>query len=173
MDPRIVRFFARQLASGFADLRGAEAAVTLPVADRLLNEIIAEALPPSGPVSELQVRTRADNRIGVRIKLGVLSFLPPINLTVAIERQPELPASPELVLRLEMGAFLAMAGPAMRFLQALPPGLRFEQERIYVNLATLLAERGLGTLLDYTKQVQVTTVEGALVIAIHAAVPGN
>jgi len=170
MDPRVVRVFTRQQASGFADLRGAEGAVTLPVADRLLNEIIAEALPPSGPVSELQVRTRTGDRMAVRIKLGAASFLPAINLTLVVERQPELPALPELVLKLEMGAFLSMAGPVMRFLDALPPGIRFEQGRIFVNLAALLAGHDLAAVIDYAERIQVTTIEGALVVAIQVAV---
>ena len=47
MDQRLVRLLRRQAASGFEDLRGAEAAVTLPVSDKLLNEISPRrCLPP-------------------------------------------------------------------------------------------------------------------------------
>jgi hypothetical protein len=41
MDPRLAALFTRQRGRGFADFRGAQADITLPVSDRLLNEIIA------------------------------------------------------------------------------------------------------------------------------------
>ncbi len=173
MDPRLEALFTRQRAGGFADLRGARANVTLPVSDRLLNEIISGALPPSAPVRDVQVTSRSGNRIGVRLKIAAASFLPPINLTLAIERQPELPASPVLVLRMEMGGLLSMAGSALRFLDALPPGIRVEDDRIFVDLATLLAEQGLAELLEYADQMNVTTVDGALVVALRVLIRGG
>lgn len=173
MDPRLEALLTRQRATGFSDFRGAHADLTLPISDRLLNEAIAEALPSSAPVRDLQVTSRAGNRIGVRFKVGAASFLPPISLTLVIERQPELPASPILTLTLEMGGLLSLAGSALRFLGALPPGVRVEDDRIHVNLATLLAERGLSDLLDYAEQVHVTTTEGGLVVAVRAVVRGG
>ncbi len=170
MDPRLEALLTRQRAGGFADVRGATADVSIPISDRLLNEVIAQALPASAPVRDLHLTSRPGNRIGVRFRIGAASFLPPVNLTLAIERQPELPASPILVLRLELGGLLAMAGSALRFLDALPPGITVEQDRIHVNLSTLLAERGLAELLDYAEHVQVTTTDGAVVVAIRAAV---
>jgi hypothetical protein len=173
MDPRLAALFTRQRGRGFADFRGAQADITLPVSDRLLNEIIAETLPPSAPIRSLELTSRTGNRIGVRFKLGAAAFLPPISLTLAIERQPELPASPILVLKLQMGGILSLAGSAMRFLEALPPGVRVENDRILLDLPTLLAERGLADLLQYAEQVHVTTIEGAVVVAVRAAVRGS
>ena len=57
--------FRRQQASGFQDLRGAEASLTLPVSERLLNEAIAESLPRSAGVRELHVRPQAGDRFAV------------------------------------------------------------------------------------------------------------
>ena len=42
---RLERLLRQQLDNGFSDLRGAEAAITLPVSERLLNELVAGALP--------------------------------------------------------------------------------------------------------------------------------
>jgi hypothetical protein len=173
MDPRLVLLFARLRATGFSDLRGATADLTLPISDRLLNEAIAEALPSSAPVRDLELTSRTGNRIGVRFRVGAASFLPPFNLTLVIERQPELPDSPILVLKLEMGGLLSLAGSALRFLDTLPPGVRVEKDRIHVDLSTLLAERGLAELLEFVEQVHVTTIEGAVVVAIRAVVRGG
>jgi hypothetical protein len=170
MDPRLATLFTRLRENGFSDLRGAHADVSLPISDRLLNEAVTTLVPPSAAVRDLQLTSRTGNRIGVRFKVAAASFLPPLNITLAIERQPELPASPVLVLRLEMGGLLAMAGPALRFLDALPPGIRVDEDRIHVNIATLLAERGLSELLEYAEQIRVTTREGAVVLDIRAIV---
>jgi hypothetical protein len=91
---------------------------------------------------------------------------------LVIEGQPDLPGSPILVLRLEMGGLQALAGPATRFLSVLPAGIHIVEDRIYVNLAILLAERGLAELLEYAEQVRVTTVDGAVVVDVRAGIRG-
>ena len=173
MDPRLAALFNRQRQNGFSDLRGAHADLTIPISDRLLNEAVAGALPASAPVRDLRLAAHTGNRIAVRFKIASASFLPPLNINVLIEKQPELPASPTLVLKLEMGGLLSLAGPALRFLDALPPGIRVEHDRVYVDLSGLLADRGLAELLEYAEQVQVTTTEGALVLGIRARVRGG
>jgi hypothetical protein len=170
MDPRLAALLTQQRQRQFSDFAGAQAVVTLPISDRLLNEAVTEALPPSAPVRDLQLASLAGNRMRVRFKVGSATFLPAINLTLVIERQPELPRSPVLVLRMEMGGLLSLAGPALRFLDALPPGIRVDQDRIFVDLAKLLAERGLSELLDFAEELNVTTANGALVVGIRASV---
>jgi len=170
MDRRVIALLERQLASGFPDIAGAEGSVTLPVSDRLLNELISEGLPADGPVRELQVRARADSTFAVRVKVGSSSLLPSINLRVVIERQPELPSAPVLTLRLEMGGLMAFAGPALRFLDKLPPGIRLDGELLHVDIAKLLAQRGFDYLLEFLDQLRITTVEGATVVALRVRV---
>lgn len=169
MDRRLVQLLRRQQASGFADLEGTEIAITLPISDRLLNEAIAEALTLPAQIREVKVRTHAGERIGVRVKLGTPSFLPPINITVVIDRQPELPGSPVLVLRLEMGGLLSLAGTALRFLEPLPPGIRVDHDRIYVDLATLAEARGLDAWLSYLEHLEIHTAERSLILTLRAA----
>ena len=167
MDERFVRLFRRQQASGFEDVRGAEASVTLPVSERLLNEVLAETVPRSAPVRELHVKPQAGDRFAVRARIGSSALLPAINLTLSIDRQPELPASPVLILRLETTGLLSLAGPALRFLDALPTGIRVEHDRIYVDLAKLLAARNLDSYLAYVKELRVNAVDGAVLLSIR------
>lgn len=168
MDDRLTRLFERLQASGFEDLRGAEVSVALPVSDKLLNEVIAEWLPPSGSVRELEVHPKADNRFAVRVRVRAASFLPPVNLTVVIDRQVELPASPVLVLRLEMGGLLSLAGPVLRFFDTLPPGFRIDNDRVYVDLAKLLEARGLLRVMEHLDQLHVNTADGKLILSVRA-----
>jgi hypothetical protein len=167
VDERFVELFRRQQASGFEDVRGAEASVTLPVSERLLNEAIAESLPASAPVRELHVKPQAGDRFAVSARIGSSSWLPAINLGVVIDRQPDLPSSPVLVLRLETSGLSALAGAALRFLNSLPPGIRVEADRIFVDVAKLLDARGLRRYLAYVNELRVNTVDGAVVIFIR------
>ena len=143
---------------------------TLPISERLLNESIRELLPASAPVRELHVAPRAGDRFDVRARLGSSSLLPALKLSVVIERQPDLPASAVLVLKLGMGALASFAGPALRFLPPLPHGIRLEGDRVYVDVVALLAARGLGEYVRFVRRLEVHTIDGAVVAAIDAAV---
>ena len=79
-------------------MAGTEVAATIPIADRLLNELIAAQLPPNAPVREVRIDARGGNTFAVRARLAKPSFLPPFTLTFGIARQPQLPHEPDLVL---------------------------------------------------------------------------
>jgi hypothetical protein len=157
-------------ASGFEDLRGADVSATVPISERLLNEVIQESLPRSAPVRDLHVSPRPDDRFDVRVRVGSSPFLPPLKLTVRIARQPDFPSSPVLVLKLELGALKSLAGAALRFLDALPRGIRLDGDLLYVDLAALAEQRGFGAYLAYIRQLEVHTADGSVVAKIHAGV---
>jgi hypothetical protein len=170
VDERWLQLLLRQHASGFDDLRGAEVALTVPVSERLLNEAIAEGMPRSATVRDLHVRPLSGDRFAVRFRIGSSAWLPAISLTLSIVRQPAFPGSPVLILKMESSGLLALAGPALRFLNALPEGIRVEDDRIHVDLAALMEARGLGRVLAYLTELTVTTLEGALVVNLRAAI---
>ena len=160
----------RQQAAQFEDLRGAEVAAEVPISERLLNEIVHEWLPRSIPLRDLHVSPQAGDRFLVRARLGSSALLPPLKLTVVIDRQPDLPVSPILVLKLE-GALMTLAGPALRFLDALPPGIRLEHDRIYVDIPTMLEQRGLAQYVGFIQRLEVHTADGVVLATIRAGVP--
>ena len=67
-----VRILMRQLASGFEDLRGADVSAAVPISERLLDELIQEALPRSSPVRGVHVAPQAGDRFIVRA-VGVVA----------------------------------------------------------------------------------------------------
>lgn len=169
--PQISKLLETLQASGFRDVAGARAAATIPIGERLLNQIVAAALPPSAPVRDVVIQPQAGNRLSVRAKLTRLEFLPPITLTLAIERQPELPASPALVLRIAgLPGLLGFAGPLL-VNPKLPPGVRLDGDRLTLDLAVALAHYGQRELLSYLERVHVTSEAGQLLIDIAARVP--
>lgn len=158
----MARLFAEQEQRGFPDLAGSDGQGRIRVSARLLNEIITEQLRGSAAVRELHVVPHADNRFAVRV-VTTKAFLPPISLQVAIDKQPSLPGDPVLGLTLSgLGGLLRFAGG---FLTSLPPGVRMEGERVFIDLRAALAARGLASVLNYVKEVRLTTEEGRVVVA--------
>jgi hypothetical protein len=170
VDERFARLLRRQLADGFSDLRGAEAAVTIPVTEKLLNEILAESLPHSAAIRDLHVTPLAGDRFTVRARLGSSALLPPFKLTLAIDRQPDLPASPVLILRLVATGLMALARPVLRLLNAMPEGIRVKDDRIHVDLRALAERYRLDTYFDHLDEIRVNSVEGSLVLAIRGRI---
>ena len=167
-----LRLFLEQQAAGFPDVRGARASLTLPVSDRLLSWLVMQRLPADGAVRELTLRAREGNAFVVGVRLTRPAFLPTINVPLRIERQPSLPADPTLVLRMEGSALFSLAGPALRFLNTLPAGIRVEGDLIEVNLHTLLERRGVAHWLRYVERLELATETGRVIVSLTASVDG-
>jgi hypothetical protein len=167
----VLALLRQQQASGFADMAGAQATVSLPLSDRLLNQVIAANLPPDGVLRHAELRVHAGERLTLRVTLAKPSFLPPLNVNLHIERQAQLPDSPVIVLKVSgAGGLMAMAGSAAGLANGLPPGMRLDGDRIYVDLDAMLRPHGADTLLDLLEKLSVTTVEGVVTLAFRARI---
>ena len=152
----------------FRDLAGTRAAATVPVSEPLLNRLIAATLPAHAPVRSVAVLPETGNHFSVRI-VPKAALLPAITLKLVIERQPELPASPVLVLRMvTLGGLFGLASGAIAGL--LPPGIQLQGERILVDLRRLAAERGLSEPFEYVTALRVETADGRLLLHVDASI---
>ena len=171
MDPRLHDLLERLRRSRIEDLRGALATARIPIPERLLNDAVAASLPPGGAVRELRIRPWAGNKFDIQVKLARPAFLPPLNVTAFIERQPDLPRSPEIVLRLSsLPGVMTFAGGAAAFFNVLPPGVRMKGERVYANIAELARRNGYGDALEFLRRLQITTTDGAAVLEVELGV---
>jgi hypothetical protein len=134
----------------------------------LINHVIAAQLPQGGPVAALAIRVEAGNRFTAHVRLRRLAFLPPIRVPFAIARQPDLPSSPEIVLNVE--GLAALASPALRLLNVLPPWVRADGSHIFIDLAALAASHGAPDALGYVQALSVTTERGRLIVSVRAGV---
>lgn len=171
MQPWWFVLLEEQQRSGYADLTGARASVRLPVSDRLLSRVLRERLPRSWPVRDLELRALSGNQIAIRVRLKKPAFLPALTITFAIERQPQLPESPVLILRLASTGLSALAGPALSLLNALPTGFDRDGNRLLLNLGALAEAHGVADLLQLLTGLEVTTEPGRVILAVNAAVP--
>ena len=157
-------------SSGFQDLTGTRMSASIPVSERLINELVTASMPSHVPVKEAHVRPEPGERFAIRLtpKSG---FLPALTIKLAIDRQPEFPASPELVLRMAtMGGLFGLATAAFPIAQMLPPGVRLDGELIYVDLRALASQRGAADVVGYIRQLRITTEAGRAILHVEAAI---
>jgi hypothetical protein len=168
----LLSILREQRASRFRELAGAQATVRLPISDRLLSRLVLEGLPVDGPVREVEIQALADNRFIVRLRLTRPPFLPSISVRFAIERQPRLPDAPIVGFGVELGGGLKLlAGAAIRMMGVLPPGIRFEGDRLEVDLRWLLERYNAADVLEYVQDLQIGTEERRFVVSLRARVP--
>jgi hypothetical protein len=172
MDRRLETLLNRQRTAGFTGLSGSQARAAIRMSTPLLNEAIATFVGAAPAITALEITPRAGNRFDVHVKMAKPAFLPAINVTVTIERQPQFPADPTLVLQLTgAGGLMRFAGPALgAFGGGLPPGVRMEGDRVFVDIRAVLAAQGQKEWLDYVEQLQISTDEGALILYVQARV---
>ena len=157
-------------STNFRDIAGARISGVIPVSERLIDTLIASSLPPTAPVRQVQVRAVPGGRFSVRITPRA-AFVPAITLKLEIVRQPELPTSPVLVLKMAtMGGLMGFAMAALPIASFLPPGLRLDGEHILVDLHALAAQRGFADWLGYLRQLRVMTDTGVVIVEFEAGV---
>jgi hypothetical protein len=166
----LAHIILEQQTAGFPAFTGSHLAAFIPVSATFLNRLAAESLPQDAPICDIHIEPDEGNVVRIRGRLTRLPFIPPLTITLSIERQPQFPDSPTLVLRLTSSALAMLAGVASRFLGALPNGLRLERELLFVDLAELLRQRGMAEWLQHVDSVEVTTAPGAVLLSIRAAV---
>jgi hypothetical protein len=170
MHPAILQLLERQQRDGFPDLRGTDAAITVPLSDHMVNEAIAAFLPENGKVREVLVQSHDGNRLTARVRTGS-SLLPPISVGLEIEKQPALPDDATLSLKLSHSSkFVTLAAAALPAMVKLPPGITIVGEHIRVDVRRLLAERRLDSWLTYVTDLRLSTREGAIVVHVHGTI---
>ncbi|MEO5897475.1 MAG: hypothetical protein ABIS06_17425 [Vicinamibacterales bacterium] len=161
---------AQLQSTGFRDVAGARVSAVIPVSEQLIDGVIAASIPATAPVRAVNLRAEPGDRFSVRISPRS-SFLPSLTLKLQIVRQPELPGSPLLVLRMAtMGGLMGFAGAAFPIGSMLPPGVRLDGQHILVDLYALAAQRGLTEVLGYVRQLRVTTGSGHVVVEVEAGI---
>jgi hypothetical protein len=119
------------------------------------------------------LRVAGNNEVFVRVRLRKPAFMPPVVIGARVDQQPQLPHSP--VLGLEwwlpgMGVLGAMAAPVLSWLKAGPPWMTMDGRRVFVDLASLLRERGAGEALAYLRALRIETREGVVIVRFEARV---
>jgi hypothetical protein len=168
---QLIEILRQMRTTRFQELSGARINAAVPVAERLLNDLIATSLPSNAPVRSVTIHPLASDRFSVRI-VASAPFIPAITLQLAIDAQPRVPEEGVLTLRLVTlgGLFGLASGVITGFL---PPHIRLDGERIHLDLRAIATERGAGEIFDYLTSLQVHSDDGRLILHLDAAVPAR
>src|SRR5262249_34390740 len=111
------------------------------------------------------------NMMTVALRLAKPAILPRFEIPIHIEQQPRLPEQPTFVFRVALPLGLsAIAGPALRVFELLPPGVRLQDGRLTRELRTLLQRQPAADALDFVDRLELTTIDGAILVRIDARV---
>lgn len=156
------------LGVGVDEIPGARVAGEIPIPDAVINRVVAQALARSdAPVTRVHIETGDADRLLAYVTIRGPKLIPELKVLIEIERQPELPQSPVLVLRWSlpgMGPLAMFAAPFVSNLKNLPPGIRLDGERAVVDLGEMLRSRGMGDLLSLLARLNVNTQAGRVMV---------
>jgi hypothetical protein len=166
---RFVELLHRLRVDRFRDLAGSRLTTSIPVSEKLVNELIAASLPPNAPVRSVAIRPEAADRFSVRI-VPRAALIPAMTLQLAIERQPHFPGQAVLTMRMvTLGGLFGLASAVIAGF--LPPAVRLDADRIHVDLRALAAARGGSELFEYVTSLQIHSDGGRFIVNVDAAVP--
>jgi hypothetical protein len=165
------QLFSDLQTTAFKDIAGASVSARVPIAASLLSRIAGDALRATPlPIRAVDIRPHAGDRLDVVVTL-TWPLVPPLTIPVTIERQPDFPDSPVLLLRWSfLGRLGAMALHFTRALDRLPAGVRIERDRLALDLSTLAAHTGAAPLLRHVKRAALHTTEDHAVVEVDLLV---
>ncbi len=154
-------------SSGFRDIAGSRVSARIPVSRALLNRVVADALQgTTTPVRSVDIRPRAGDEFEVFIAVS-WPFIPPLKVIFVVERQPQFPASPMLVLRWSfLGAMGTLVSRLVASFDRLPAGVRLDGNRVVLDIPTLAGPEG-AALLPALRSLEIHTLEDRAVFDIE------
>ena len=165
MDAQVSELLAHLQSSAFRDVAGARLSARIPIARALVSSVVARALQGSrAPVKSVDVRPHEGDQLEAIVTV-TWPFVPPLTVGMVVERQPQFPASPQLVLRWSLlGGLGALASRFVKALDRLPPGMLLDGDRLVLDIPVLAAGSPAAAVLPYVKNLQIHTTEGGLVL---------
>lgn len=171
MHPMLAEWLARQDQTNFADLRGSEVRLRLPVRERAANEFLKRTVVAQQPsLQDLTLTIGEANALDVRVKPS-MPFVPALTLPFVAERQMRLAPSPTIALELKRQGLPAMiVGMLPMMGKYLPPEMAMTAEGLTMDVGRILEGRGLGRLVPFIKSGELDTEPGVLWVSLRLAV---
>lgn len=144
----------------------------IPLSEALANRLIAERVAQHPQVAGVIVSAQEDDAVAIQV-VPRMRLLPALTITAHVERQPEFPHHPTLLLRWSMpaaGPLARLAGPVVSYFKTLPPGIAMEGDHLAVDLGELLASRGMAEAIGLIRRLEVHTRPGGFVARFEIGV---
>ena len=152
------------------DLEGLSGGVIsgeIPLTVDVINRLIARKLAasPSSPIVSADVDAHENEAFTIHLRLR--GPLPALNVEMRIDHQPQLPGDATLGMRWSLkglGPLAMLAAPLASYFKVLPPGIRLEGDRVWVDVHALLRAQGAGDLVPFMSGIRVITRERRFVL---------
>jgi hypothetical protein len=155
------------------ELAGTRVAGELLIPTAVANRVIAARLAQAAaPIAAVHVVPRQDNVIDADVTASS-RLVPRLRVQAMVERQPEFPDNPRLVLRWRIpvaGMLARLAAPTIANLKGLPPGVRIDADFVVIDLREVLASQGQSDLLAYVRGLRIETRGDGFVVKYELGV---
>ncbi|HEY3042706.1 MAG TPA: hypothetical protein VGJ39_01700 [Vicinamibacterales bacterium] len=158
--------FGSLQSSAFHDVAGTRMSARVPISRNLLNRLVRSTVAASPHVRDVDIRPHAGDAFDVLITLS-WPFVPAIKVAVIIERQPQFPASPAVVLRWSLfGAAGVIASRFIAWLDRLPAGARLDGDRLVLDIRRLAEGTTAASVLPYIRSLAFHTIDDRVVVEV-------
>ena len=168
--PQLVR---ERLGVDLQEVAGARLSGEIPLSDAAVNRLIGERLQNHPQIAAVRLQAQENDVVAVQA-IPRMRLMPPMRILARVERQPQLPHDPTLILRWSLpaaGPLALFAAPVLSYFKALPPGISMDGDRIAVDIRTLLRGRDMEDALAFIRDLVVHTRPGAFVVSFVLEVP--
>jgi hypothetical protein len=155
------RIFQRILEDNLADLAGLTVDASIPIPEKLVNEVIAVALQGNKNITYCRVSIERQNHVDVELKT---SFWPwPLALKLKLFKSADLAGAPKIRAFLENKVLLGKLGSLFG---ALPEGVKIYDNQVAVDIGFFLKDSDYLRFLELIKAVEINTDMGKLILNV-------
>lgn len=158
----------RLVRDNFSELAGLRVDASIPVPERLVNEIVGTAIRGNKNINYCRISISHQNRVSVNLKTPLWPW--PLELKLRLDRIVDFRRSPLLRAKLENKTLLGRLGS---FFKVLPDGLHISGDQVIVDLRAFLLVPEQKKYLELIKTAEIKTEEAKVIIDITAAVSGH
>jgi hypothetical protein len=151
--------FQKVIANNFSDLKGLAVDASVPISQKLINEIIESALQGNTRIEYCRVSIGGQNRVSVKLKTTVWPW--PLDLKLKLFRSVDLARSARVRASLENNLLLGKIGS---FLKALPEGVDLYGNQIVLDIGSFLGTPEKKRFLDLVKSAEINTETGRVIL---------
>jgi len=149
--------FQKLIESHFLDLDGLKIEASIPVPQRLVNEIIQSALQGNKNIEYCVLTILGENRISVNLKTNLWPW--PFDFKLRLEESVNLTDSPKIKAWLDNNLLLGKLGS---FFKALPEWIWIDGDQVVIDIGAFLNPEQKN-YLDLIKSVEIKTEPGKVI----------
>ena len=157
--------FRKLIDSNFSDLAGLTVDASVPVPERVVNEMVESTLRGNKNIREYHVSIHDRNKVSVNLKTPL--WLWSINLKLQLEGAVDFTGPPKFRVWLENHILLGKLGALFKML---PEGVSIQSNQVIVDIQYFLETPEQRKMLELVKSVQVRTEPGKVILDIKIRV---